>query len=58
VLCNFIPQAGSNPIMSLIYMAIRGVICLVVANAVFLPVYRFLPEFKQSVGVLKKFVRR
>ena len=58
VLCNFIPQAGSNPIMSLIYMAIRGVICLVVANAVFLPAYRFLPEFKQSVGVLKKFVRK
>jgi len=58
VLCNFIPQSGSNAIMTLIFMASRGIICLVVANAVFLPAYRFLPEFKQSVGVLKKFVRR
>jgi len=58
LLCNFIPQAGSNTIMTLIYMAARGVVCLIVANAVFLPVYRFLPEFKQSTKVMRKFLKR
>lgn len=58
LLCSFIPEAGSNRLISLAYMIGRGAICVVVANAIFLPAYRFLPEFKQSVGVLKKFIKR
>lgn len=58
LLCNFIPEAGSNRLISLLYMAGRGVICLIVANAIFLPAYRFLPEFKQASTVMKKFLKK
>lgn len=58
LLCRFIPQAGANALMSLVWMGVRGVICVAVSNAVFFPVYRMLPEFSDARRAVGKLLKR
>ena len=58
LLCNFIPQYAENAITCLLFMAGRGIICLIVANIVFFGIYRLLPEYKTAGVVMKKFLKR
>ena len=58
LLCNFIPQYAENAITCLLFMAGRGIICLIVANIVFFGIYRMLPEYKTAGIVMKKFLKR
>ena len=58
LLCNLIPLYAENAITCLLFMAGRGIICLIVANVVFFGIYRLLPEYKTAGVVMKKFLKR
>ena len=58
LLCNFIPVYAENAITCLLFMAGRGIICLIVGNMIFFGIYRLLPEYKTAGVVMKKFLKR
>ena len=58
VICNFIPPYAENAITCLLFMAARGIICMIVGNMIFFGIYRLLPEYKTAGVVMKKFLKR
>lgn len=58
LLCNFIPVYAENAITCLLFMAGRGIICMIVGNMIFFGIYRLLPEYKTAGVVMKKFLKR
>lgn len=58
LLCRFIPESGSNILITFLWMAVRGVICVAVSNAIFFPVYRLLPEFQDAKRSMRKLLKR
>lgn len=58
VICNFIPEYAENAITCLLFMAARGIICLVVGNLIFFGIYRLLPEYNTAKVVMRKFLKR
>ena len=58
VICNFIPPYAENAIACLLFMAGRGIICMIVGNMIFFGIYRLLPEYKTAGVVMKKFLKR
>ena len=57
LLCRFLPQSGSSAIMSLLWMAMRGLICAAVSAGVFLASYRLLPEYADARRLVLKLIR-
>ena len=57
-LCRFIPEAGGTALMSLVWMGVRGAICVAVSNAVFFLIYRGLPEFQDARRMVRKILKR
>ena len=58
LLCRFLPQSGSTRLMSLLWMAIRGLICASVSAGVFLAIYRLLPEYANARRLVMKLLKR
>ncbi len=57
-ICHFIPEAGSNPLMSIVFMAIRAVIAVTVSIVFMLLLFRLLPEYKDAKRVVMKLIKR
>ena len=53
-LCRFIPEAGGSALMTLVWMAVRGVLCMAVSNAAFFLIYRALPESQDAKRTVRK----
>ena len=56
-LCRFIPEAGGSALMTLVWMAVRGVLCMAVSNAVFFLIYRGLPEYQDAMRTVRKMLK-
>jgi O-antigen/teichoic acid export membrane protein len=57
-LCRLIPEAGANAALSLMWMALRGIVCAAVSNGIFFLVYSRLPEFQDGKRTVLKMLRR
>ena len=56
-LCRFIPEAGGSALMTLVWMAVRGVLCMAVSNAAFFLIYRALPEYQDAKRTVRKMLK-
>ena len=56
--CRLIPEAGGSAVMSLVWMAARGVACALVSGGVLLVIYRVLPEYADAKKAVLKMLRR
>ena len=54
LLCRLIPEAGSGALQTLLWMALRGLLCAAFSGAVLLAVYRLLPEFRDARRLVRK----
>ena len=57
-ICKVIPTVGGNRLISLVYMALRGVIASTVSIILLLVFCSRLPEYKRAKGVALKMLRR
>lgn len=55
-ICSFMPILDRS-LMAVVFIVIKGIICAVVANAIFFVVYRKLPQFGAMVELAKRIVR-
>ena len=55
-ICSLLPQLGRT-FAGFALIAARGVICMVVSNAIFWIVYRKMPQYRNMLALAKKIVR-
>ena len=56
-LCRFVPEAGGSALMTLVWMAVRGMLCMAVSNAAFFLIYRALPEYQDAMRTVRKVLK-
>lgn len=57
-LCCYIPQYCQRKLINLLYFCIRGLICVVIPNILFVIIYRRLPEYKESIILVRRILKK